>query len=124
MEFIKQHSLEIVIILLLFILIIGAFRKEHYIGGPLSDLSAWTSGGVQRRGGQIFSATNQGESMSGHRDAPYYMPASQYDRTYEPQSYATKSTMNPPLTSASATLGKEGYRGTMMDEDFLHSQVY
>lgn len=121
-EYLTIHALELIIVFLLIILIIGSLRKEGYLGGPLDSMNAWTSGGAQRIGGQIFSATNQAEAMVGHKDPPYYMPY--FAQNYKPESYSMKT----PASNIQATLkqpGKEGLsRGVAIDENYLNSMVH
>lgn len=129
-EYAKTHALEITIIVLLVILLLITMRKEKYIGDPMSALGAYTSGMIQRRGGQIFTATNQGESMVGHKDPPYYMP--QADAMFVQQFYdkdvskLPPNTINPPHTDAIAAAPKESYdngRGKV-DNDYLTTLLY
>lgn len=128
----KDHAIQIAILVFIVILIIVvASKREGYIGDPLGSLKNWTSGSQQRRGGQIFTMTNQGENMSGHRSIPYYMQpsGSGYSRNYSSKDYGTKNMgPQPPMTMApssgpAGTILKEGYKSNI-EENYLHRNVY
>lgn len=73
----KSHWIEVAILIIVLFILMIVSRKESYIGGPLNSMTAWTSGGALRRGGQVFSSTDQqiSEGMTGYRGGvPYVAP--------------------------------------------------
>lgn len=137
MDYIKEHVLELAIILLLCIVLIVGLAKEGYLGEPLSTLTDFTYGMKQRAGSQLFTMTNQGEMMMGSRNPPYF-PYHPYPKYKVDKNFSNRdndklkgpppAAVTPALVANAAitdTNIKEGYTSVgTMDDNRLHSLLY